>query len=103
LLTEWVPDPFSLEEAVRRITSIPAAVHGLLDRGVVRAGAWADLVVVDLDRLNVGPTHWVEDMPASSGRFVVDAEGYRAVIVNGELLLDHGVATGAVPGHVIRG
>jgi hypothetical protein len=42
-------------------------------------------------------------MPASSGRFVVDAEGYRAVIVNGELLLDRGVATGAVPGHVIRG
>jgi N-acyl-D-aspartate/D-glutamate deacylase len=103
LLTEWVPDPFSLEEAVRRITSIPAAVHGLLDRGVVRVGAWADLVVVDLDRLKVGSTRWVEDMPASSGRFVVDAEGYRAVVVNGELLLDHGVATGAVPGHVIRG
>jgi N-acyl-D-aspartate/D-glutamate deacylase len=102
LLTEWVPDPFSLEEAVRRITSIPAAVHGFFDRGIVRAGAWADLVVVDLDRLKVGATHWVEDMPASSGRFVVDADGYRAVIVNGEVILDHGKATGATPGHVIR-
>jgi N-acyl-D-amino-acid deacylase len=102
LLTEWVPDPFSLEEAVRRITSIPAAVHGFFDRGVVRVGAWADLVVVDLDRLKVGATHWVEDMPAASGRFVVDAEGYRAVIVNGEMLLDQGVPTGAVPGHIIR-
>jgi glutamate 5-kinase len=58
---------------------------------------------VDLDRLKVWSTRWVEDMPASSGRFVVDAEGYRAVVVNGELLLDHGVATGAVPGHVILG
>jgi N-acyl-D-aspartate/D-glutamate deacylase len=103
LLTEWVPDPFSLEEAVRRLTSIPAAVHGFFDRGVVRVGAWADLVVVDLERLKVGATHWVEDMPADSGRFVVEAEGYRAVIVNGELLLDRGVPTGAVPGHVIRG
>ncbi len=102
LLTEWVPNPFSLEEAVRRITSIPAAVHGFFDRGVVRQGAWADLVVVDLEQLKVGPTHWVEDMPAASGRFVVDAEGYRAVIVNGEILLDRGVPTGAVPGHVIR-
>ena len=102
LLTEWVPDPFSLEEAVRRLTSIPAAVHGFFDRGVVRVGAWADLVVVDLERLKVGPTHWVEDMPAASGRFVVDAEGYRAVIVNGELLLDRGVPTGAVPGHLLR-
>jgi N-acyl-D-aspartate/D-glutamate deacylase len=102
LLTEWVPDPFSLEEAVRRITSIPAAVHGFFDRGVVRAGAWADLVVVDLERLKVGPTHWTEDMPASSGRFVVDAEGYRAVIVNGEVILDDGKPTGATPGHIIR-
>jgi N-acyl-D-aspartate/D-glutamate deacylase len=102
LLTEWVPDPFTLEEAVRRITSIPAAVHGFFDRGTVRVGAWADLVIVDLDRLKVGATHWVEDMPASSGRFVVDAEGYRAVIVNGEVILDEGKVTGATPGHLIR-
>jgi len=102
LLTEWVPEPFTLEEAVRRITSIPAAVHGFFDRGVIRVGAWADLVVVDLERLKVGATHWVEDMPAASGRFVVDAEGYRVVIVNGEVLLDQGQATGATPGHLIR-
>jgi N-acyl-D-aspartate/D-glutamate deacylase len=102
LLTEWVPKPFTLEEAVRRITSIPAQVHGFFDRGVVRPGAWADLVVVDLERLGVGPTHWVEDLPASAGRLVVDAEGYRAVIVNGEVLLDDGAPTGALPGHVIR-
>jgi CheY-like chemotaxis protein len=48
LLTEWVPDPLTLEEAVRRLTAIPAAVHGIHDRGTVRAGAWADLVLVDL-------------------------------------------------------
>jgi N-acyl-D-amino-acid deacylase len=102
LLTEWVPEPFRLEEAVRRITSIPASVHGLTDRGVIRPGAWADLVVVDLDRLAVGPTHWVQDFPASGGRLIVDAEGYRAVIVNGEILFDEGSHTGALPGHIIR-
>jgi N-acyl-D-aspartate/D-glutamate deacylase len=102
LLTEWVPEPFTLEEAVRRITSIPAAVHGLLDRGVVRAGAWADLVLVDLDRLAVGATRWVDDFPAAAGRLVVDADGYHAVIVNGELLLDDGADTGARPGRLIR-
>jgi N-acyl-D-amino-acid deacylase len=50
----------------------------------------------------VGATRWVNDLPADSGRLVVDAEGYRAVIVNGEVVLDDGVATGALPGHVLR-
>ena len=102
LLTEWVPNPLTLEEAVRRLTAVPAAVHGIHDRGVVRTGAWADLLIVDLDHLAVGATRWVNDLPADSGRLVVDAEGYRAVIVNGEVVLDDGVATGALPGHVLR-
>jgi N-acyl-D-amino-acid deacylase len=102
LLTEWVPDPFRLEDAVRRITSIPASIHGLTDRGVIRTGAWADLVVVDLDRLAVGPTHWVQDFPAAGGRLIVEAEGYRAVVVNGEILFDNGSHSGALPGHIIR-
>jgi N-acyl-D-aspartate/D-glutamate deacylase len=102
LLTEWVPEPFRLEEAVRRITSIPAAIHGLSDRGVIRTGAWADLVVVDLDHLAVGPTHWVQDFPASAGRLIVEAEGYRAVIVNGEVLFNDGAPTGVLAGHIIR-
>jgi N-acyl-D-aspartate/D-glutamate deacylase len=102
LLTEWVPDPLSLEEAVRRLTAIPAAIHGLHDRGVVRTGAWADLLLVDLEHVGVGATRWVDDLPAGSGRLVVDATGYRAVIVNGVVVLDDGVATGALPGHVLR-
>ncbi|MFA5885454.1 MAG: amidohydrolase family protein, partial [Acidimicrobiia bacterium] len=103
LLTEWVPNPLSLEEAVRRLTAIPAAIHGLRDRGTVRVGSWADLVLVDLDALAVGQTRWVEDLPAGAGRLVVDAAGYRAVVVNGEVILEDGKATGARPGHVIRG
>jgi N-acyl-D-aspartate/D-glutamate deacylase len=102
LLTEWVPDPFSLEEAVRRITSIPASTHGLPDRGTIRRGAWADLLLVDRDHLAVGQTGWAQDFPASASRLVVSAEGYRAVIVNGQVLLDDGSPTGALAGHIIR-
>ena len=65
-------------------------------------GAWADVLLVDLDALSVGPTRWVNDLPADSGRLVVDAAGYRAVIVNGEVVLEDGAATGALPGRVLR-
>ena len=102
LLGEWVPDVLPLEEAVRKLTGVPAAVHGLRDRGVVREGAWADLVIVDLARLRAGATSLVNDFPGGSGRFVVDAEGYVAVVVNGEVLLESGRWTGATPGHVLR-
>jgi N-acyl-D-aspartate/D-glutamate deacylase len=103
LLAEWVPDVLTLEEAVRKLTAVPAAVHGLRDRGVLREGAWADLAIIDVARLGVGGTRLVHDLPAGSGRFVVDAEGYVAVVVNGEVLLQQGEWTGATPGHVLRG
>jgi len=102
LLSEWVPDVLTLEEAVRKLTAVPAAVHGLADRGAVREGAWADLVVVDLSRLRAGATRLVHDFPGGSGRFVVDADGYVALVVNGEVLLEGGRWTGALPGQVVR-
>ncbi len=103
LLTEWVPSHLSFEEAVRKLTAIPAATHGLTDRGAVRVGAWADLVLIDRAALGVGATRWVDDFPTGAGRLVVDATGYRAVIVNGEVMLEDGQPTGALPGHLLRG
>ena len=102
LLSEWVPDVLTLEEGVRKLTAVPAAVHGLADRGAVREGVWADLVVIDLSRLRAWATRLVHDFPSGSGRFVVDADGYVAVVVNGEVLLESGRWTGALPGHVVR-
>jgi N-acyl-D-aspartate/D-glutamate deacylase len=102
LLTDWVPSVLSLEAAVSRLTLIPATVHGLENRGVIRAGAAADLVVFDPARLRAGATRLVRDFPADSSRFVVDAEGYLAVIVNGAVLLEHGRHTGGLPGMVLR-
>jgi N-acyl-D-aspartate/D-glutamate deacylase len=104
LLTEWVPDVLSLEDAVARLTSVPADAVGLTDRGRLVPGAAADVLVVDPDRLAAPDTpRYVADFPASSGRFVADAEGYRTVVVNGEPLLEDGVWTGSTPGQVLRG
>jgi N-acyl-D-aspartate/D-glutamate deacylase len=59
-------------------------------------------VVWDPSRLGVGPTRWADDFPAGGGRFVVESTGYRAVVVNGSVLLDDGVDTGARAGAVLR-
>jgi N-acyl-D-aspartate/D-glutamate deacylase len=103
LLSEWVPNTLSLEAAVSRLTMMPATVHGLHDRGVIRVGAAADLVLFDPTRLAAGDTRLVSDFPADSARYIVDAEGYVATIVNGEVLLENGQHTGALPGQVLRG
>ena len=59
-------------------------------------------MIWDPSRLAAGATRWVEDFPAGGGRFVVDAEGYVALIVNGEIVRRDGVDTGARPGRVVR-
>jgi len=103
LLAEWVPDALPLEAAVWRLTGMPATVHGLRDRGFLRTGAWADVVVFDPTTLAAGDAYLARDFPADTERYVVDAQGYRAVIVNGEVLLEDGKHTGALPGRVLRG
>ena len=92
----------TLEQAVSRNTLMPATVHGLDDRGVLRVGAAADVLVIDPERLAAGNSHTVADFPADTERYIVRAEGYRAVIVNGQVLLEDNVHTGALPGEVIR-
>jgi N-acyl-D-aspartate/D-glutamate deacylase len=101
LLTEW-SDVLTIENAVARLTSIPAAAYGIPDRGTLAVGRPADLLVIDRDALGAPEVpRYVRDFPADSGRYVVDASGYRAVVVNGEVLLRDGVDTGARAGMLV--
>jgi N-acyl-D-aspartate/D-glutamate deacylase len=103
LITDWVPGSLTLEQAIHRLTGMPATVHGIVDRGFARVGARADLVLLDPTRLRVGKARLVEDFPGPSARYVIDAEGYAGVIVNGVPVMEAGVATGALPGVVLHG
>ena len=82
---------------------MPATVHGLRDRGFLRTGAWADIVVFDLEELRAGDAYLARDFPADTERYVVDAFGYRNLIVNGVCVIEDGTPTGALPGQVLRG
>jgi N-acyl-D-amino-acid deacylase len=92
----------TLEEAIRKMTSMPAQRFGLWDRGVLRPGAWADLVVFDLERVhdratNLYPhTFPFENYPHSY------PEGIDYVLVNGELVVEGERHTGALPGQVLK-
>jgi len=103
LLTDWTPRAMSLEQAIHRLTGMPATVHGLRDRGLLQVGAKADLVVFDPAGLAAGEPELVEDFPAGSSRYVVAAKGYELTVVNGQIVLEQGQHTGALPGEVLRG
>jgi N-acyl-D-aspartate/D-glutamate deacylase len=102
LLTEYVGHTLSLEDAVRRLATVPAQLYGFADRGTVQVGAAADLVVWDPERLGVGATRWSDDFPAGGGRFVVASTGYQALLVNGAVVRCDDEDTGARTGQVLR-
>ncbi len=92
----------SLEEVHWRLSAQPAACAGFKDRGVLREGAPADIVVYDYDNLEILPTEVVHDLPGKEWRRVQKAKGYRAVLVNGEMTLEHDQNTGNIPGKLLR-
>jgi len=104
VLGEWVRERglLTLEDAVRRFTFQPARIMGLHDRGVVREGMVADLMVFDLARIGVKEDEITRDGPNGSPRRVQGAEGVHHVVVAGEPVFDHGKHTGALPGRVLR-
>jgi N-acyl-D-aspartate/D-glutamate deacylase len=102
LLTDFVPDRLTLEQAVAKLTFVPATSFGLWDRGLIRPGMAADLVLFDPGALAVGPVRMERDFPAKAGRLVFPAEGYHATVVNGRVVTRDGQATGELPGAVLR-
>ncbi len=103
-LSHWVRDTgfFSLEEGVRRITSDTADLFGLVDRGRIVEGAYADINVINLDELALTGPEYVHDFPGGSGRYVQRGAGYDATIVNGQVFMEHGEHTGALAGMTLR-
>jgi N-acyl-D-aspartate/D-glutamate deacylase len=105
LLSHWVRErqAFTLEQAVRMLTLVPATLWGFADRGLVREGFAADLLVFDPDTVAPEMPEVVNDLPAGARRLVQRAKGIAATVVNGEVLLRDGKHTGALPGRLLRG
>jgi len=104
MLTWMVRDTgiLTLEEAHFRLSGLQAWAAGFRDRGYLREGLAADIVVYDLEKLNIGPTEIVYDLPAGEWRRVQKAEGYRWIMVNGQATFEDGRCTGATPGKLLR-
>ena len=83
-----------LEEAIRKFTSLPASRLRLGDRGVIKTGLWADIVVFDPETITDRSTF------SAPNQLSV---GMQWVLVNGVPVIADGAATGSLPGHVLRG
>jgi N-acyl-D-amino-acid deacylase len=105
LLYHWVrrKQAFTLEQAVRMLTLVPATLWGFADRGLVREGMAADFVVFDPETIAAEMPEVVDDLPGGARRLVQRTRGIAATVVNGEVLLRDGKHTGALPGRLLRG
>jgi len=108
MLTHWVRDRtrgerLPLEFAVKLQTRDTATAYGLNDRGLLAPGMRADINVIDLDNLELHAPEAVHDLPASGRRLVQRVDGYKATLQAGEVTYEDGIATGALPGKLIRG
>jgi N-acyl-D-aspartate/D-glutamate deacylase len=105
LLYHWVRarQAFTLEQAVRMLTQVPATLWGFHDRGLIREGMAADFVVFDPDTIMAEMPEVVDDLPSGARRLVQRTRGIAATVVNGEILLRDGKHTGALPGQLLRG
>ncbi len=91
-----------LEEAVQMLTSIPADLYGLRDRGRLVEGAFADVVVFDPDTVATGTITTRFDLPAGAGRLYAEPVGVSHVVVNGTPIIDTDGLTGERPGTLLR-
>ncbi len=105
LLGYWVREreALTLEEGVRQLTSIPAANWGMHDRGLLREGMNADLVVFDPDTVGPRMPEVVHDLPGGAKRLKQVANGIRNTVVAGEVFLENNEHTGALAGRLFRG
>jgi N-acyl-D-aspartate/D-glutamate deacylase len=105
-LAHWVRDEklMDLEQAHYKISALPAWIAGFRDRGILREGLAADIIVYDLDQLGFvgGDPVYANDFPGGERRLIQKAVGYRYTIVNGKVTLVDSEPTGALPGKLLR-
>lgn len=103
-LGSWVRDRaiWTLEEGIRQITQVPAALLGFHDRGTLKVGGWADMMIFDPDTIGPWRKEFVRDLPGGAGRYKAYGRGVHATIVNGEPIVLEGELTGRLPGVVVR-
>jgi N-acyl-D-amino-acid deacylase len=107
MLSHWARDrdrgpTLDLALVVRKMTSETARTYGLHDRGVVAAGAKADLNLIDFERLDLRLPKLAFDLPGGARRLVQEADGYVATFVSGTQIMAEGQDTGARPGRLVR-
>jgi N-acyl-D-aspartate/D-glutamate deacylase len=103
-LTYWIRERerWSIEEAVRRLTTDTADLFGIRNRGRLAVGAFADVNVIDFDNLHLPHPEYVNDFPHGAGRYVQGSTGYDFTLVNGYVFMEHGEHTGALAGRMLR-
>ena len=103
-LSYWIRERqrWSIEEGIRRLTSDTADLFGLVGRGRLQVGAFADVNVIDLDGLRLPAPVYAYDFPHGAGRYVQGSAGYDCTLVNGQVFMEHGEHTGAFAGTVLK-
>jgi N-acyl-D-amino-acid deacylase len=104
MLAHWVRDRqiMTLEDAIKKLTFLPASIFGIHDRGLLRRGLAADLFVFDPATIDLLPPEKLNDLPEGAPRYVQRAKGVHYTIVNGSVLMKNGRHTGVYPGKVLR-
>ena len=104
ILSYWARETgrFSMGEAIQKMTSGPARVLGLSDRGVLAVGKKADINVFDANEVAELQPELVHDFPGGAPRYIQLSKGFKATIVNGQLSLLNGEFTGTRAGQVLR-
>jgi len=108
MLTHWVKgrkrgDRLPLEQVVHAQTRRTAEHFDLWDRGLLAPGMQADVNVIDLDGLAISPPEMVYDLPSGAGRLIQRSHGYETTLAHGQVIVEHGEPTGALPGRLLRG
>jgi N-acyl-D-amino-acid deacylase len=104
MLAYWVRERqiMTLEEAIKKLTFLPASIFGIHDRGLLRRGMAADIFAFDPAKIDLAEPEKVQDLPGGAQRYIQRAKGIPYTIVNGSVLMKNGAHTGVYPGRVLR-